>query len=272
MNQMYVVQEENDLMHFLLQYFSKKEIKHLLKNKCVFVNEVENNKHDFILSLNDKVRIIKKYQDLSILYEDKYLIVVEKPFNMLTISDLKEKEKTLYHKVSTYLKEKNKTSKVFIVHRLDYESGGLVLFAKDKKIKEILQNDWKNVERKYQAIVHGKMEGKGILRFYLKENKNLFVTVTKNKENAKEAITNYKVISSDEKYSYLDISIETGRKHQIRVSLKEVNHPILGDKKYGDDSFKHLYLYAHFISFYHPILKKKITVEAIVPKSFKKIV
>ena len=116
------------------------------------------------------------------------------------------------------------------------------------------------------------MEGKGILRFYLKENKNLFVSVTKNKENAKEAITNYKVISSDEKYSYLDISIETGRKHQIRVSLKEVNHPILGDKKYGDDSFKHLYLYAHFISFYHPILKKKITVEAIVPKSFKKIV
>lgn len=272
MNQMYVVQEENDLMHFLLQYFSRKEIKHLFKNKCVFVNEVENNKHDFILSLNDKVRIIKKYQDLSIFYEDKYLIVVEKPFNMLTISDLKEKEQTLYHKVSNYLKEKNKTSKVFIVHRLDYETGGLVLFAKDKKIKEILQNDWKNVERKYQAIVHGKMEGKGILRFYLKENKNLFVMVTKNKGNAKEAITNYEVISSNEKYSYLDISIETGRKHQIRVSLKEVNHPILGDKKYGDDSFKHLYLYASSISFYHPIFKKKITIESIVPKSFKKIV
>lgn len=272
MNQEYIVFEKQDLSSFLLNFFSKKEVKVFLKNNLILVNEKEINRHNHILDVHDKVRIVKRIDDILVLYEDKYFMIVEKPFNMLTVSDLKEKEKTLYHKVSNYVKEKNKNNKIFIVHRLDYETGGLLIFAKDPIVKEKLQKNWRNVKRGYQAVVHGKLEGNHKLVFHLKENKALFVYACKKDKDTKEAITNYHVVSSSDHYSLLDIEIETGRKHQIRVSFKEIGHPIVGDKKYGNDTFKHLYLYANELCFSHPITKKKIHIKRPVLKEFKKLV
>jgi len=272
MNQEYIIEEQIDLTSFLLKKFFKKEVKMLLKNKCILVNDKEVTKYDYLLNIKDKINIVKKIDDILVVYEDKYIIIVDKNPNMLTVADKKEKEKTLYHKVSTYLKNKNKNSKVFVVHRLDYETSGLVIFAKDLRVQEMLQKNWNNVKRGYQAIVHGKLEGSNRLVFHLKENRALVVYATKKDKFTKEAITNYEVIKSNDNYSFVNILIETGRKHQIRVSFKEINHPIVGDKKYGKDSYKNLYLYANEISFIHPILKKEIHIIRPIKEEFKKLV
>jgi 23S rRNA pseudouridine1911/1915/1917 synthase len=269
---MYVVQEDTILATFLLKYFSKKEVKALLKNKCIFINGKKVSQYNFLLKISDQVSIIKKFDNISILYEDKDLIIVDKPFHLLTISDQKEKENTLYHKVSTYVKEKNKNNRIFIVHRLDYETGGLVVFAKNKKAKVLLQENWSHVKRGYQAVVHGTLKS-GKLTFYLKEGKNQRVYVTKKEVGAKEAITQYEVMKSNKDYSLLKIEIETGKKHQIRVSFKEIGHPIVGDKKYGiKDSQKQMCLLANEILFSHPITKKQIHIFLPTPNFFSKLV
>lgn len=272
MNQEYIIKEKIDLTSFLLSKFSKKNVKMLLKNKCVLVNDKEVTKYDYLLNINDKIKLVKKIDDIIIVYEDKDIIIVDKPSNMLTVSDLKEKEKTLYYKVSDYLKSKNKNSKVFVVHRLDYETSGLVIFAKNQLVKDKLQNNWNQVKRGYQAVIHGKLKESKRLIFNLKENRSLLVYVTKKDRFTKESITNYTVVKFNDKYSLVNILIETGRKHQIRVSFKEIGHPIVGDKKYGNDSFKYLYLYANELSFIHPITKNRIDIIRPIKEEFKRLI
>jgi 23S rRNA pseudouridine1911/1915/1917 synthase len=229
-------------------------------------------KYDYPLKSGDIITFRKKYQDIFILYEDAVILAAYKPHNMLTVSDLKEKEKTLYFKVSSYVKEKNKKAKIFVVHRLDLETSGIVIFAKSKEVQEMLQNHWKDVKRYYVAVLHGKVES-GILKYYLMEDKNLFVHVTNKSKSSKLAITKYSLLAYKKDYSLVQIQIESGRKHQIRVSFKEINHPILGDRKYGiKDSFKHLYLCANEICFVHPKTKEKIHIKLEVPKEFIKLV
>ena len=169
-------------------------------------------------------------QKLKIIYEDKYLIVIDKPHNLLTIATEKEKENTLYHEVLMYEQKKHKSNKIFIVHRLDKETSGLVLFAKSIKIKELLQNNWKNVKRYYVALVSGKVNKTGEIKSYLKETKTLLTYSSKDK-TGKLAITKYKPIEITDKYSLLEIQILTGRKNQIRVHMQDIGHPIVGDKK-----------------------------------------
>lgn len=209
-----------------------------------------------------------KKDKLDIIYEDKYIIIINKPYKLLTIGNDKEKDNTLYHKVLLYLKRKNKRNKVFIVHRLDYDTSGLIIFAKDSKTKMILQENWNNVIRKYMAIVNGKMEkDKDTLKSFLKETKTNLVYSTN--KDGKLAITNYKTILKTDKYSLLDIMIETGRKNQIRVQLSDINHSIVGDKKYGlKGSLKRMYLHAYYLKFIHPITKENLEFELDVPKEF----
>ena len=210
-----------------------------------------------------------KNDKLKIIYEDKYIIIINKPYKLLTIGNNKEKEKTLYHKVSLYLKRKNKNNKIFIVHRLDYDTSGLIIFAKDSKTKTILQEKWDKVERKYMAIVNGNIEpSNNTLKSFLKETKTNLVYSTKNKDG-KLAITSYKTILKTNKYSLIDIEIKTGRKNQIRVQLSDIGYPILGDKKYGiKGSFKRMYLHAYYIKFNHPITNQILEFELDVPKEF----
>lgn len=215
-----------------------------------------------------------KTRKLDILYEDKYVIAVNKPANLLTISTNNEKEKTLYHQVYTYLKQKHKNNKVFIVHRLDKDTSGIVLFAKSETVKFNLQNNWDKVKREYYAIVNGVVKkDKDIITSYLKETKTLLVYSTSD-ISGKLAITEYEKLASNKVYSLLKINIKTGRKNQIRVHLNDLNHSIVGDKKYGKikTTSKRLCLHAYLLEFIHPVTKELIIIESKYPKEFTKLI
>ena len=216
-----------------------------------------------------------KYElPFDIIFEDDHIIVVNKPSGLLTIATDKEKEKTLFHIVREYLVSKNKFAKVFIVHRLDKDTSGIVVLAKDEKTKNRLQENWNEFVslREYVAVVHGKLKNKEdrIIQ-KLKENKTNLVYVSKDSD-AKEAITNYKVIKETDNYSMVSINIETGRKNQIRVAFATLKNPIVGDKKYGErDNVNRLYLHANRLKMYYPEVKKDILFEIPTPNEFKKI-
>ncbi len=210
-----------------------------------------------------------KKEKLDILYEDKFLVAVNKKSGLLTIANDKEKERTLYHEVREYLRKKN--NKVFIIHRLDKDTSGIVIFAKSEKIKKIMQNNWASVKRNYLALVHGILKNKkGTIKNYLKETKTLYVY--NSKEKTKDyAITEYEVINEYNNISLLSINILTGKKNQIRVALNSINHPILGDRKYGKkDGMRNLCLHANRLEFIHPVTKKVIVLESKVPKYMEK--
>jgi len=264
----YLIEKEN---------IPRKKAKIYLTNKYIFVNGKVVTKYNYELNKNDEVKIIlsDKNNNFDILYEDKYLIAVYKKSGLLTVSTTKEKEKTLYHMVSDYLKSKNKNSKVFIIHRLDKDTSGIVLFAKDEKTKTICQNNWDDIviKRGYIALVEGNMVGKGSLVDYLKENNNMKVYVT-NSKDGKKAITDYQVLKSNENYSLLDIEIKTGRKNQIRVQLSNKKHPVVGDLKYGFKSKKinRLCLEADELILIHPILKKELKIKLDTQPEFIKLI
>ena len=216
-----------------------------------------------------------KKEKLDILYEDKYMIIVNKPASLLTISTNNEKERTLYHQVYNYLKQKHKSNKVFIVHRLDKDTSGIVLFAKSESVKFKLQNNWDKVKREYIAIVNGKVEPqKNTIQSYLKETKSFLVYST-NDKRGKLAITEYERLAYNKDYSILKINIKTGRKNQIRVHLNDINHPIVGDKKYGNiknNIIKRLCLHAYYLEFNHPVTNEIIMIRCNIPKDFDKLI
>ena len=216
---------------------------------------------------------MKKNEKLKIIYEDKHILIINKPYNLLTISNDKETENTLFHKVYLYIKRKNKNNKIFIVHRLDQDTSGLVIFAKSEKVKKILQDNWDKVVRKYMAIVVGKLEKSGTIKSYLKITKTNLVYSSNDSKNGKLAITLYKNILSTDKYTLLDINIKTGRKNQIRVHLNDIGYPILGDKKYNQTKIKakRMYLHAYYLEFNHPITNETLKFELDIPTDFLNI-
>lgn len=213
---------------------------------------------------------------LDIIFEDKNIIVVNKPAHLLTISTEREREKTLFHRVSEYEKKKHKSNKVFIVHRLDKDTSGVLVFAKNIKVKSLLQDNWDNLVkcREYIAIVEGvPKESHATIKSYLKENKNYVTFSSPNPTNGKLAITKYKLLTSNERNALLKIHIETGRKNQIRVHLNDIGNPIVGDKKYGakSDPIKRMCLHAKKLVIIHPVTKELLTLEAQIPVEFYKI-
>lgn len=215
-------------------------------------------------------------EKLDIIYEDKNIVVINKPSHMLSVSTEKEHENTLFYKVSEYEKKKHKSNKVFVVHRLDKDTSGIIIFAKNIKFKSLLQNNWDSLvkNREYIAIVEGKLpNNSGVIKSWLKENNN-FVTFSSNKPgDGKLAITKYKVLAFNAKFSLLKINILTGRKNQIRVHLSDIGHPIVGDLKYGNglNPVKRMCLHASKLELVHPISNEIITFIAKVPKEFYKI-
>lgn len=277
-----VVKENGELLNYLYNNLdmSKKKIKSYLTHGLIYINNSKVTKYNYKLLKGMEIFIDTKNKNttlpLNIIYEDNYIIVVDKPSGLLTISTPNEKKKTLYHYVSMYLKQKNKNNKVFIVHRLDKDTSGVILFAKDQKTKDKLQKNWNELvkERKYRAVVVGKMKKKkDRLVSNLLETKTNLVYISKG-ERGKQAITNYEVIKENDKYSLLNINIETGRKNQIRVQLANLGNYIVGDSKYGEKNknFSRLYLHANCLKIFYPMLKKEITFNAEIPKEFKKLI
>ena len=276
------VEKEGELLDYLYNNLDmpKKRIKQYLTHGSIFVNNNRTTKYNYKLIPGMNIVIdtdskSKKTLPFDILFEDEHIIVVNKPSGLLTIATEKEKDKTLYHIVREYLVSKNQYARVFIVHRLDKDTSGIVVLAKDEKTKNKLQENWNEYVtlREYVAVVHGhlKNESDKIVQ-KLKETKTNLVYPTKD-EDGKEAITNYKVIKENENYSMVSINIETGRKNQIRVAFQTLRNPIVGDKKYGDprDKETRLYLHANRLKMYYPELKKDILFETPTPNEFKKI-
>ena len=209
---------------------------------------------------------------LKIVYEDKNLLVIDKEPHLLTIATAKERNRTLYHEASEYVKKQYPKNKVFIVHRLDKETSGLVVFAKSKEIQEQLQSTWEQTKREYIAIVEGIIKDKRKqLRDYLYETRTLDVCITKDPKKGKLAITEYNVLKENNKYSLLEINIKTGRRNQIRAQLANINHPIIGDKKYNSKSnpIKRLGLHASKLEL--TLNNKQYSFIAKIPNEFNKL-
>lgn len=263
------------LLDFLIENtkdYSKKDIKIFLKYGSIFVNGKVVTKYNYQLKDNDIITINKYNKDklIDIIYEDNNLIVVNKHFGILTVDNETNRCETLYNIVSSYVKKKNKKNKIFIVHRLDKDTSGIVVFAKNENIKRLLQDNWNDIvlTRKYMAIVEGNINDYGKIETYLEENKNHYVYVS---NKGKLAITEYKKIKSNKKYSWVDINLKTGRKNQIRVHFSHIGYPIVGDKKYGNknEDFNRLCLHAYELSFINPINNKKMVFTSPLPKEFK---
>ena len=278
-----IVEKEGELLDYLYKNIDmpKKRIKQYLTHGSIFVNNNRTTQYNYKLIPGMNIVIDtdnknKKELPFNILFEDEHIIVVNKPSGLLTIATAKEKDKTLYHIVREYLVSKNRNARVFIVHRLDKDTSGIVVLAKDEKTKNKLQENWNEYVslREYVAVVHGKLkkeEDRIVQR--LKETKTNLVYISRNDEG-KEAITNYKVIKENDSYSELSIKIETGRKNQIGVAMATIGNPIVGDKKYGDpkDKESRLYLHANRLKMYYPEIKKDILFETPTPSEFKKLI
>lgn len=256
---------------------SKNNIKSLLKNECVYVNNKLVTKYNYIVNKNDVIVIGKNIKkdnfNLKIIYEDNDIIVVDKPTKILTISNDKEKEKTLYREVSNYLKKEKK--KVFVIHRLDFDTSGVIMFAKREKVQQLYQDNWNNLAkvREYTAVVQGKTNNKGHIESYLKMSKSLQVYSSKNKDGL-FSITDYERIKFNDKYSMLKILISTGRRNQIRCHMYDIGHPIVGDLRYKskDNSLGRLALHANRLEIIDPLTNKLMIFVSEVPKEFYNII
>ena len=281
--QTFIIDKECNLLDAIFLFkkdLSKKSIKSFIKNKMIKVNNIVITNNSYMLKENDIVeicyekRIIPKY-DLDILYEDNYLIIINKPCGLLSISNDKEKDITAYRMVSDYVKSNNKKNFIFVVHRLDQDTSGVLLFCKNEKIRDKMQDNWNTIVKKrgYIALVDGKMNGRGTFRSFLTEDRRQFVYSSKS-GIGKEAITHYEVIKNNNNYSMLQVFIDTGRRNQIRVHLSEHGYPIVGDKKYRCKSnpIKRLCLHANMLEFIHPVSKKLISIKCDVPSEFRKLI
>ncbi len=280
-----LTKDEADLLTLLTNSgYSKTKAKQLVKHGAVAVGDKEATRADQLLSAGELVCVrseqemreqAKTCPGLSIIYEDEAIIVIDKPAGLLTIATEKEKRKTAYYLLSTYLKERSKSTKsrIFIVHRLDQGTSGLLVFAKNEVVKKILQDGWEHADKRYTAIVEGvPREKEGQIASTLSESKALRVyTVRDKSEEGKEARTNYKVIKESDAYALLDITLLTGRKNQIRVHMADHGTPIAGDKKYGakTNPLRRMALHAYHLSFNHPTIpEKRMEFEIPTPGKF----
>lgn len=276
-----IVKKDGELLDYLVNNvdMSRKKLKQYLVHGSIYVNNTNTTKYNYKVHTGNKIFIdtnsknIKKLP-FTILFEDEHIIVVDKPSGLLTMATEKEKEKTLYHMIREYLVSKDKKNRVFIVHRLDKDTSGVVIFSKDENTKKLLQNNWNDFVklREYTLVCHGKLKREeGRIINYLKETKTKLVYTT-SKDRGIEAITNYKVIKSNDDYSLVSVYLETGRRNQIRVAFQDMGNPIVGDKVYGiKDDETRLYLHANRLKIYYPYIKKEILFESKNPIEFKKI-
>jgi 23S rRNA pseudouridine1911/1915/1917 synthase len=217
---------------------------------------------------------MKKNRKFNIIHEDSDIIVIEKPAGMLSVSTDREAENTAFRLVNDYLK--NKRGRVWIVHRLDRDTSGVMLFAKSERVKLILQDNWENMAtvRTYTAVVEGRVtvpERKITSR--LKQTKTLLVYSSNREGDGKIAITNYRLLRTSKKYSLLEITLETGRKNQIRVHMKDIGHPIAGDKKYGaaTNPLNRMALHASLLVIKHPSSGREMRFELAAPGCFTRM-
>jgi 23S rRNA pseudouridine1911/1915/1917 synthase len=280
------VSEATQLMDFLLAKMggmSRSSVKSLLGHRQVTVNEKVVTQFDYMLKAADSVVINSTrgnvelvHPKLRIIFEDSDLIVVEKKEGLLTVTTGRESETTAFLILKNYVKKSSTRNKIYTVHRLDRETSGVILFAKHSDAQHILRDNWHEIvtKRVYVAVVEGKVEKESdrIVSWLTENEISLKISSSRTDNGGKEAITNYRVIKSNDEFSLLEIELETGRKNQIRVHMESIGHPIVGDRKYGSTTtIGRLALHARVLEFYHPMTSEPLHFETPVPREFLKV-
>jgi len=278
------VNEAAELMTFLLAKMggmSRNAIKSLLAHRQVMVNEKITTQFNLLLKAGDQVivnssrgNIELNHPKLKIIFEDQYLIVVEKKEGLLTVTTDKGDETTAFSILKYYVKKSSPQNRIFVVHRIDRETSGIIVFAKTREIQLAMQEHWHEVvtRRVYVALVEGKIEKESdtIITWLTENEKSLKIHSSSTDNGGQQAITNYRCVKSNDKYSLLEVELETGRKNQIRVHAAGIGHPIVGDKKYGSISspIGRMGLHARILAFIHPMTLDEVKFETPVPRNF----
>jgi 23S rRNA pseudouridine1911/1915/1917 synthase len=283
---LFKVTEPAELLRFLLTRMpdkSRTAVKSLLVHHLVSVDNAVVTQFNHGLTAGETVAVRRTgeapsglQRGLKIVFEDDALMVVEKRAGLLSIATDAEREKTAYSLLSDYVKRADSRNLIFVVHRLDRETSGLMMFAKNQAVQKALQQDWQEAvsERIYVAVVEGQVSSpQGTITSWLTENKALVMRSSSTPNDGQKATTSYRVLQTNPKYSLLELSLETGRKNQIRVHLQDLGHPIVGDKKYGatQNPIQRLGLHARVLAFRHPITGEVLRFESPVPKEFYQV-
>ncbi|MDR3599593.1 MAG: RluA family pseudouridine synthase [Desulfosporosinus sp.] len=277
------VTEPAELMKFLLGEIpskSRNDVKSLLAHHQIWVDNEVITQYNYPLEIGQevvvkwtKVLLEKQPQGLNIVFEDAYIIIIEKKAGLLSIATATEKEQTAYSILSEHVKKRDPKNKIFVLHRLDRDTSGIMMFAKSEKVQQLLQKAWKEtvLERSYVAVVEGLVtQERGTITSWLTESKAFIMYSSRTPNEGQKAVTHYEVLKKNKHYSLMEVKLETGRKNQIRVHMQDIGHSIIGDKKYG--ATKHpigrLGLHARVLAFRHPITGEEVRYETDIPKEF----
>ena len=293
------VEAAAELMPFLLSKLggmTRTSVKQLLSQRRVTVNAGIQTRHDTPLKAGDIVQVLQgrgnielRHPKLRVVYEDDALIVVEKKNGLLTVPVKTESsETTVYSILKEYVKKQSYRNTVHVVHRLDRETSGLLVFAKSPELQEYMRTYWRQLvtKRTYVALVEGQLAEKtGKITSWLTEDSRTALVSSSSVDNGGQlAITNYKVLKElelglenpESKISLVELNLETGRTNQIRVHMASLGHPVVGDRKYGNGNesspIDRLCLHAHILEFIHPMTEKKVRFEAAMPKEFVRVI
>jgi 23S rRNA pseudouridine1911/1915/1917 synthase len=273
------VKKEGKLLEFLfstLKGWSKKKIKERLKGSAITVNAETTTKHDFPLTPNDivEVGVVQKHskvtsiRSLEIIYQDSEIIAINKPAGLLSVGTVKENKQHALAILREQLSQRKNRVQLFPVHRLDRETSGVLLFATSKEIREAIMAKWDKSEKVYLAIVNGLLkEESGSINQPLRLDAKEYKMHVGEHKYAKHALTHYKLKEAKEKRSLLEVKIETGRQHQIRVHLAWLGNSVIGDERYGVKG-ERMGLHATKLTIIHPKQKKPLTFNIDAPKDF----
>jgi 23S rRNA pseudouridine1911/1915/1917 synthase len=277
------VTEATELLLFLLDKLSpqgRNSVKSMLAHGQVSVDDRVEKLYNHPLKPGQSVTVSKDRTTiapvlvgLKILYEDNDVIVVNKDAGLLSIATPQETELTAYRQLTAHVRIADPSNRIFVLHRLDRETSGVMMFAKSEKVQQAMQDSWKDVvkERIYVALVEGMVKKtQGTITSWLKESSTLKMYSSPHPNDGQQAITHYKVIQSNRNYSLVEVHLDTGRKNQIRVHMQDIGHPVASDKKYGAKTkpFSRLGLHARILSFVHPTTGELMRFETAVPKQF----
>jgi 23S rRNA pseudouridine1911/1915/1917 synthase len=285
-NKTFLVTEPTTLLPFLLSRLPEKgrnKVKGLLTHHQVIVEGQTVTRHDHALLPGQQVIIQSATASnrdalygVKILFEDAHIIVIDKPPGLLSIATEKETERTAYRTLMDHVRNEHKEGRVFIVHRLDRDTSGVMMFAKSEKVQQALQNSWREsvLERLYIAVVEGHVKPEsGTIKAWLKESKTQTMYVSGKPGDGIMSVTHYKVLQANNMFSLLEVKLDTGRKNQIRVHMQNVGHSVVGDKRYGSkrDPLHRLGLHAQVLSFCHPVTGEVLRYATNIPASFQSL-
>ena len=281
----YTVQEEAPLLEWLLQNLkaSRTKIKATLQGHGIRVGGKTVTRFDYPLTPGMKVSVSKSKRNLEIfknryvriVYEDRYLVVVDKNVGILSMA-AGHSSLNVKRVLDDYFKKSQQRCRAHVVHRLDRDTSGLLIYAKDMETEQILENNWRDIvyDRRYVAVVSGEMEeDQGTVSSWLKDN-SAYITYSSPIDNGgKYAVTHFYTLDRTTEHSLVEFKLETGRKNQIRVHAADIGHPVCGDIKYGngDDPIGRLCLHAYVLSFWHPITNERMEFQTPIPPDFRKL-